>query len=83
MLWKPEAYLVPYRTPKMEPFAKIVKYSGKSSIIDIWQGPKYTSESLNSMYLFKVNNRSTRKMCEVGSKLTIKTPERCSGVFFC
>ena len=26
--------------------------------------------------LFKVNNRNTRKMCEICSKLTIKTPER-------
>ena len=28
-----------------------------------------------NIYLFKVNNRSTRKMCEMYSKLT-KTPER-------
>ena len=36
-------------------------------------------------YLLKVNNRSTTKRCEIYSKLTIKTPERCqwyrSGVF--
>ena len=29
-----------------------------------------------NIYLFKVNNRRTRKMCEICSKLTIKTPER-------
>ena len=38
-----------------------------------------------SIYLFKVNNRNTRKRCETCSKLTIKTTERrqwsCSGVF--
>ena len=38
-----------------------------------------------NIYLFKVNNKNTRKMCKVRSKLTIKTPERghwrCSGVF--
>ena len=28
------------------------------------------------MYLFKVNNRNTRKRCEICSKLTIKTPKR-------
>ena len=28
-----------------------------------------------SFYLFKVNNRDTRKRCYVYSKLTIKTPE--------
>ena len=35
-----------------------------------------------SIYLFKVNNRNTRKRCKICSKLTIKTPEkRRSGVF--
>ena len=29
------------------------------------------------IYLLKVNNRNTRKSCEICSKLTIKTPERC------
>ena len=29
-----------------------------------------------SIYLFKVNNRNTRKRCEFCLKLTIKTPER-------
>ena len=37
------------------------------------------------IYLFKVSNRNTRTRCEIGSKLTIKTPERRqwrhSGVF--
>ena len=28
------------------------------------------------IYMFKVNNGNTRKMCEICSKLTIKTPER-------
>ena len=27
-------------------------------------------------YLFKVNNKNTRKRCEICSKLTMKTPER-------
>ena len=38
-----------------------------------------------NIYLFKVDNRNTRKRCEISSKLTIKTTERCqkrrSGVF--
>ena len=38
-----------------------------------------------NIWLFKVNNRNTRKRCEVCSKLTVKTPERRhwrrSGVF--
>ena len=37
-----------------------------------------------NIYLFKVNNRNSRKRCELGSKLTIKTParrRRRSGLF--
>ena len=38
-----------------------------------------------NIYLFKVNNKNTREMCEIRSKLTIKTSERLhwrrSGVF--
>ena len=30
----------------------------------------------DNIYMFKVNNRSTRKRGEICSKLTIKTPER-------
>ena len=33
-----------------------------------------------AIYMFKVNNRSTRARCEICSKLTIKTPERRHGV---
>ena len=35
-------------------------------------------DKLNSanIYLIKVNNKNTRKRCEICSKLTIKTPER-------
>ena len=32
---------------------------------------------ITSIYLLKVNNRNTRTRCEICSKLTIKTPERC------
>ena len=31
-----------------------------------------------NIYLLKVNNRNTRTRCEICSKLTIKTPERCT-----
>ena len=33
-----------------------------------------------NIYLFKVNNRNTRKRCEICSKLTIKTPERSESI---
>ena len=36
---------------------------------------------LANIYLLKVNNRNTRKRCELCLKLTIKTQERRSGVF--
>ena len=36
---------------------------------------KAINYSANSCFL-KVNNRNTRKRCEICSKLTIKTPER-------
>ena len=29
-----------------------------------------------NMFLFKVNNRNTKKRCEICSELTIKTPQR-------
>ena len=30
-----------------------------------------------SIHLLKINNRNTRKRCEICSKLTIKTAEQC------
>ena len=35
-----------------------------------------------NIFLFKINNRNTRKRCEIWSKLTIKTPERPSFKLF-
>ena len=40
--------------------------------------PKVNSSGI---YMFKVNNKNTRTRCEICSKLTVKTPERGSGVF--
>ena len=48
-------------------------------------GSKELNEYPASIYLFKFNIKNTRTMCEIWSKLTIKTPERRhwsrSGVF--
>ena len=33
------------------------------------------------IYLLKVNNKNARTMCEICSKLTIKTPERLIGFY--
>ena len=45
----------------------------------------WTANFPPNIYQFKVNNRNTRKKCEICSKLTIKTPKRRhwhrSGVF--
>ena len=37
---------------------------------------KVASNNVLDIYLFKDNNRNTRKKCEIRLKLTIKTPER-------
>ena len=46
---------------------------------------KIKSRNPAGNYMLKVNERSTRTRCEIFSKLTVKTPERCqwrrSGVF--
>ena len=38
-----------------------------------------------NIHVFKINNRNTRKRCEICSELAVKTPERrnwrCSAVF--
>ena len=44
---------------------------------DIYTG----KNSSTNVYLFTVNNSNTRKRCEICSKLTIKSPQRCSTVF--
>ena len=41
------------------------------SKVIIFSGP-----NPGNIYLFKVNNKSIRKRCEIFSRLTIKTPER-------
>ena len=37
---------------------------------------KLQSNYQTNIYLFKVNNRNSRKRCEICSKLKIKTPEQ-------
>ena len=39
------------------------------------------THSFQSFYKVKTNNRNNRTICTICSKLTIKTSERCSGVF--
>ena len=47
------------------------------SILTAIQLPNHTAETfyLANIYLFKVNNRNSRKRCEICSKLTLKTTE--------
>ena len=54
---------------------------GFESILSTWLSQffdKLIKECLipANMYLFKVNNRNTRKRCEIYSKLTMKTAVR-------
>ena len=60
-----------------------INYFAKSSILDVPLGSEYPSgvqelqtKKAAGIYLLKVNNRKTRKISEICSKLTIKTPER-------
>ena len=52
--------------------------------VNIWFAENLQAMPAN-IYLFKVNNKNSRKRCEIFSKLTIKTPQRRqrrrSGVF--
>ena len=41
----------------------------------------HRKNSSTNIFLFIVNNRNTRKRCEICSKLTIKSPQRRSTVF--
>ena len=45
-------------------------------VIFLWNLLKYWRDIPVNIYLFKVNNRNTRKRCKISSKLTIKIPER-------
>ena len=70
------------------PYFRYCEDSNNTPIIACPPFLNYTQDAKSypaSMYLFKVNNRNTRKMCEICAKLTMKTPERLqncrSGVF--
>ena len=55
-----------------------LRYSNYKIVVEI----QYFSQNQTSnIYLSKVSNRDTRRRCEVCLKLTMKTPERLSGVF--
>ena len=45
-------------------------------LVFIYSRSSDKNENPANVYLFKVNNKNTRKMCEICSKLTIKTTER-------
>ena len=47
------------------------------SVLKSHEARSYEDIFLAKLYLFKVNNRNSRKRCEICSKLTIKTPKRC------
>ena len=63
------------------------KLESHCSILHIWELLSSTSNDVNpysdKTYLFKVINRKTKKKCEICSNLTIKTPERRHGCFYC
>ena len=46
------------------------------SVFNFKYGGKIAENISNDIYLFKVNNRITRKRCEICFQLTTKTPDR-------
>ena len=46
------------------------------SVFNFKYGGKIAENISNDIYLFKVNNRITRKRCEICLQLTTKTPDR-------
>ena len=68
-------------TRKLIPSPKVATYDLQPtmSAMEVGQAVrkifKRFRSSPASIYLLKVNNRNTRKKCEICSKLTIKTPE--------
>ena len=60
-------------------------YPGKINEVQLFYFQYFGNYPAN-IELFKNNNRKTRKRCEICSKLTIKTPQRCkcrrSGISF-
>ena len=48
----------------------------KTTKLNQLQLKKQTLKYLAGIYLFKINNENTKKMCKICSNLPIKTPER-------
>ena len=72
--------ILPLMDQKIKPSAKtsgrsfsILSSSNNKHLLEIKGNLKANPANI---YLFKVNNRNTRKRCEICSKLTIKTPVR-------
>ena len=62
-----------YLPPPTSPASPIREQPRKSPT---WKELRQLPNYLARIYLFKVNNRNTRKKCEICSKLTIKILER-------
>ena len=48
------------------------------SSVEYFVSEIFTSANSAGMYMFRVNNKSTKTICGICSKLGIKTTERCS-----
>ena len=55
---------------------KVVKSSLIADMLFCLSRTLLTTYPAQNIYLFKVNNKNTKRRCEIRSKLTIKTPER-------
>ena len=57
------------KTDEKPSFEELRKYP--SNLLDV------KKQNRTNIYLFQLNNRSTRKRCEICLKLTMKTREQC------
>ena len=62
-------------------FMKTKRYNGASQINSSIKTKDYSIPVV--IYLLKVNNRNTRRRCEICSKLTVKTQEQSQWRRFC
>ena len=54
-----------------------IKQTNRKTEVEYFTEPSRRGSNIANIYLFKVNNRNSRKKCEICSKLTIKTTDGC------
>ena len=74
-LLKRKAFCWNLRVLHLQNLFKVIRFVGNYNPLLYLQYRKKLNSKLSNSYLIKVKNRSTRKICEIFSKLPIKTSE--------